>query len=209
MSVVASILLRLLVIGATVFTPPAFAQEMSPGARDSGEAKREWHDLAKGRKEFEVSDPALLPSRLIPATFHTGCRVMDPDGIKEHPVRFTEIARRRLAIVFCPSISGSHIVLDLSTLHKLRVLEFPFIEMPEGFGTTLRPGWLTWDKDSAIFQAVTGTDMKPSWDIRHTYRFDNYRGFVLLRVEIKGMPGYVEWMTLWEAPRWSLPEVKQ
>lgn len=199
-------LLRLFVIGALAFTPPVFAQEMSPEARDDHEAKREWHDLAKGRKEFEVSDVALVPSRLMSAMLHTGCRIKD--GIEENPVKFTEIARRRLAIAFCPSVAGSHIVLDLSTVHRPRVLEFPFLKMPEGIGTTLLPGWITWDKDSSIFQAVTGSDLKPSWDVRHTYRFDGYRGFVLLRVEMKGMPGYLEWMTIWHAPRWSLPAAK-
>jgi hypothetical protein len=189
-------------VGALAFAPAAFAQ-----GGDSIEAKREWYDLAKGRTEFEVSNPDLLPSQLIPALFHTGCRIKE--GIESNPVRFTKIASRRLAVVFCPSVTGTHIVIDLSALHRPRVLEFPFIGMPAGFGTTLRPGWITWDKDSSIFRAVIGSDMKPSWDIRHTYQFDDYRGFVLLRVEAKGMPGYDEWMTIWEAPRWSLPEVKQ
>ena len=51
--------------------------------------------------------------------------------------------------------------------------------------------------------------MKPSWDVRHTYQFNEYWGFVVIRVEVKGMPGHDEWTAIWEAPRWSLPEVKQ
>jgi hypothetical protein len=50
--------------------------------------------------------------------------------------------------------------------------------------------------------------MQPSPDIRHTYRFDRYRGFVVIRVELQRIPRYSEWISIWEAPRWSFPEIK-
>lgn len=204
-----ALLLRLLVGGSLLFTPVVLAlgEEMSPELRDRIEASREWSNLAKGRTEFEVSDPALLPSRLILAAKHAGCKI--EEGIESSPVRFTKIGSSRLAIIFCWSIAGSHKVFDLSTLQRPRLVNFPFVKMPEGFGTTDRPGWITREKETSIFHAVTGSDMKPSWDVRHTYQFNEHWGFVVIRVEVKGMPGHDEWTAIWEAPRWSRPEVKQ
>jgi hypothetical protein len=204
-----ALLLRLLVGGSLLFTPVVLAlgEEMNPELRDRIDARSEWFNLAKGRTEFEVSDPALVPSRLILAAKHAGCKI--EEGIESSPVEFTKIGGSRLAIIFCWSIVGSHKVFDLSTLQRPRLVTFPFIKMPEGFGTTDRPGWITREKETSIFQAVTGSDMKPSWDVRHTYQFNEHWGFVVIRVEVKGMPGHDEWTAIWEAPRWSLPEVKQ
>jgi hypothetical protein len=204
-----SLLPRLLVVGTLVIASVVLAlgQEMSLEQRDRIEANREWSALAKGRTEFEVPDPALLPSRLVLAAKHAGCKF--EEEIEKTPVRFMKFGSRRLGIVFCPSIVGSHYVFDLSTLQKPRLIELPFATAPEGFGTTVRPGWITREKETSIFQAVTGTDMLPSWDTRHTYRFDENRGFVVIRVEVQRTPGPPEWITIWEAPRWSLPEAKQ
>src|SRR5260221_3341510 len=98
---------------------------MSPELRDRIEASREWFSPAKGRTEFEVSDPALLPSRLILAAKHASCRI--EEGIESSPVKFTKIGGRRLAIIFCWSIVGSHVVFDLSTLQRPRLVDFPLI----------------------------------------------------------------------------------
>ena len=81
------------------------------------------------------------------------------------------------------------------------------MNLPEGFGITDRPGWITREAETSTFLAVTGSDMKPSWEVRHTYKFDGTLGFVVTRVEVKGMPGHEEWTAVWETPRWSLPEV--
>ena len=85
-----ALLLRLLVGGSLLFTPVVLAlgEEMSPELRDRIEASREWSNLAKGRTEFEVSDPALLPSRLILAAKHAGCKI--EEGIEGSPVRLTQ-----------------------------------------------------------------------------------------------------------------------
>jgi hypothetical protein len=208
-TILVSVLLRLLVVGMLVLTSIVLApgEEMSPELRDRIEASREWSNLAKGRTEFEVSDPASLPSRLVLAAEHAGCRFTEE--IEKNPVKFIKLGSRRLAIMYCWSITGSHQVFDLSTLQRPRLIDFPFLKMPEGFGTTDRPGWITWEKDASIFQAITGSDMLPSWDTRHTYRFNEYWGFVVIRVEVKRIPGLDEWTTIWDAPRWSLPEVKQ
>ena len=207
MSNLTTLLVRLLISGSLLFTSLglAFGEEMNPELRERAEAGLEWSNLAKGRAEFEVSDPSLLPSRLILAAKQTGCRI--EQGIETDPVRFTKIGGKRLAIVFCHAIVGSHIVFDLFTLQRPRVVSFPFMKLPEGFGTTDRPGWITREKETSTFLAVTGSDMKPSWDVRHTYNFDGTLGFVVTRVEVKGMPGHEEWTAVWETPRWSLPEV--
>jgi hypothetical protein len=203
------LLLRLFVVGMLVSTSilAARGEEIHPEVRERGEAGIEWSKLAKGRTEFEVSDPALLPTRLVLAAKHAGCRFTE--DIEKNPVRFIKPGGRRLAIMHCWAIVGSHQVFDLSVLHRPRLIEFPSLTMPEGFGMTDWPGWLTWDRETWIFQAVTGSDMKPSWDARHTYRYDQHRGFVIIRVEVKGMPGYDEWTTIWQASPWLLPGVKQ
>lgn len=209
MPYLASLLAKLLIAGTLLsFSAlPSVGEEMSPELKDKVEARREWFDVAKGRTDFEVSDPALLPTRLVLAAKHTGCKI--DEGIERSPVQFTKIGGRRLAIIFCHAIVGSHKVFDVTSLQRPALVSFPFMKMPAGFGTTDRPGWITREKETSTFLAVSGSDMKPSWDVRHTYRFDEYLGFVVIRVEVKGMPGYDEWAAVWETPRWSLPEVKQ
>ena len=149
MSNLTTLLVRLLISGSLLFTSLglAFGEEMNPELRERAEAGLEWSNLAKGRAEFEVSDPSLLPSRLILAAKQTGCRI--EQGIETDPVRFTKIGGKRLAIVFCHAIVGSHIVFDLSTLQRPRVVSFPFMKLPEGFGTTDRPGWITREKETS------------------------------------------------------------
>jgi hypothetical protein len=44
------------------------------GAESSRDVRREWSDLAKGRTEFEVSDPTLVSSQLALAVEQSGCR---------------------------------------------------------------------------------------------------------------------------------------
>lgn len=208
MAKLVSLLLRLLLVGMLVVSSMLAAHgEKTDPERERAEAGMEWTSLAKGRTEFEVSDAALVPSRLTSAARLAGCKI--EDGIASSSVRFAKLESHRIAIVFCSSIIGSHMVFDLSTLERPRLIRLPTIKMPEGFGTTNRPGWLTREKETSIFQAVTGSDMKPSWDVRHTYQFNGAWDFVVIRVEVKGMPGHDEWTTIWEAPRWTLPEVKQ
>lgn len=179
------------------------AQDRS-GADDRREAQMEWHGLAKGRKEFEVTDPALLPSRLVLAAQQSGCDYQE--RIKEVPTRFITARSHRFVIVFCSRIVGSHQVFDFSNLQRPRLVEFPFVAHPEGFGTTSDPGWITWNTETGILQAVSGSDVCPTPGGRHTYQLTaQSRGFVLLRVEIQHPGcGAGEWATIWDAPQWSL-----
>jgi hypothetical protein len=201
MRAIASIPLRLVVVGMLVFTsvPVALGQGRA-------EALREWYTLANGRTEFEVSDPALLPSRLALAAEHSGCRYKE--GIEQNPISFIKLGSRRLAIVFCHAFVGSHQVFDLSNLERPRTVEFPFLAQPGRFGTTVRPGGITWKKEVGIFQAVMGSDMLPTMRVRHTYRFEENQHsptFVIVRVEGQWVPGPDEWTTIWDAQRWSFP----
>jgi hypothetical protein len=203
---IVSILPRLLVAGMLVLTSVAFA------LGQDREVRREWFNLANGRTEFEVSDPLLLPSRLTLAAEHSGCRYKE--GIEQQPVRFIKLGSRRLAIVYCYAIAGagSHQVFDLSNLERPRPVEFPFLAQPEGFGTTVRPGVITWQKEDGIFQAVIGSDMLPTIRVRHTYRFDENQvspTFVIVRVEGQQVPGPDEWTTIWDAQRWSPPALRK
>lgn len=146
---IASILSRLAVAGMLVFNSAATVL-----GQDRTETRREWGTLANGRTEFEVSDPALMPSTLALAAEQSGCRYKD--DIKERPARFIRPEGRRLAIVFCSAIVGSHQVFDVWNVLKPTPVEFPFLVRPDGFGTTARPGMITWEKEAKVFQAETG-----------------------------------------------------
>jgi hypothetical protein len=180
------------------------------GADDRRDAGMEWQSLANGRTEFDVSDPALVPKRLALAAEQSGCPYKD--GIKEIAVRFTSIEKRRLAIVFCRfGVTGSDQLFDLSVLQKPKLIELPFLAQKDGFGTTPRPGTITWKGDVGVFEAVTGTDTCPSYQLRHTYRPGFTAGwvsqaatFVVVRVEVREnrCGEFSDWNTIWEAPQW-------
>jgi hypothetical protein len=196
---VASVFSRLLVAGALVFG--SFAAALG---QDRTETRREWYTLANGRTEFEISDAALLPRTLARAVEETGCRYKD--DIKDAPTRFMRPEGSRLAIVFCAGIVGSHQVFDVSDVLKPRLVEFPFLAQPDGFGTTARPGWITRDEEAKVFQAETGSDISFA-RIRHIYRIDRAGTghFVIVRVEFHPHAGSKdEWTTIWTAPHWSL-----
>ena len=163
-----------------------------------------------GRTEFEVSDPALVPRQLALAAEQSRCHYKD--DIKELPIHFISAENRRLALMFCRmGVMGSHHVFDLADLKRPKLLQLPFIAKKEGFGTTVTPGLITWKRDAGVFEAVTGRDVCPSSELRHTYRLGLTEGwvssvasFVVVRVEVRaklcGQDG--EWTTVWEAPPW-------
>jgi len=163
-----------------------------------------------GRTEFEISDPALVPRQLAAAAEQLGCRYKD--DIKELPIHFIKAEDRRFSLVFCRSgVSGSHHVFDLADLRRPNPVQLPFIAQKDGFGTTYRPGLITWKRDSGVFQATTGSDMCPNSELRHTYRLGSTGGwisratsFVLVRIEVREKPcgRNTEWTTVWEAPPW-------
>lgn len=174
---------------------------------DRIEAMKEWYSLAEKRTDFEVSDPALLPSRLVRAVRNAGCRY--EEGIKDYPVSFMKLGTRRVAFVFCRwvGIAGTHQVFDLSNLQQPRLIELPILAQPEGIVTTPFPGIISRNKDGGTFQAMGSSDVGPYWAVRNTYRFSEDQGsaaFVLVRVEVQRAPG-PEWTSMWETPRWSLP----
>ncbi len=185
--------------------------EEPSGADDRRDAGIEWHSLANGRTEFDISDPALVPRRLALAAEQSGCQYKDE--IKELPIQFISVEKRRLAIVFCRlGVIGSHQMFDLAYLHKPKLMELPFIAQKDGFGATPRPGMITWKRDAGVLEAETGTDFCPSSELRHTYRPGFTEGwvsssatFVVVRVEVRekscGGP-FNSWTTIWEAPQW-------
>jgi hypothetical protein len=199
MCCIASILSRLIFAGvlSSSLVAAAFGQ-------DRTETRREWSTLANGRTEFDVSDPASLPSTLVLAAEEAGCRYKD--DIKDAPVRFMRPEGRRIAIVFCSGTVGSHQVFDVSNVLKPTLIELPFLAQPDGFGTTTRPGWITWQKEAKVFQAETGSDISFA-RLRHIYRVDRGTGsFVIVRVDFNSHTGGKdEWTTIWDAPRWSFP----
>jgi hypothetical protein len=175
-------------------------------ADDRRDARLEWHSLANGRTEFDVSDPVLVPRRLALAADQSGCRYKEE--IKDLPVRFISVEERRFAIVFCRmGVLGSHQIFDLADLQKPKLVELPIIA-PNGFGTTPRPGAITWKRDVGVLEAETVTDVCPGIRFRHTYRpgFNQswVSNFVIVRVEVlEGGCGEGKWDTVWEPPQWS------
>jgi hypothetical protein len=163
----------------------------------------------KGRTEFEISDPELLPRQLSQAATQSGCHY--ERAIKDTPTRFIRIGSHRLAPVYCEALFGTHKIFDLSNIRKPRVMHMPFFATDRGFGTTSGPGFVTWNKDSETFQSEIGSDVCPSPRLRHIYRLgDNAgrasdgTGFVLTRIDVqKDGCGNGEWTTLWDAPAWS------
>jgi hypothetical protein len=199
------ILYSLVLVGLFLFTPAAGVRgddhsEISP--------RREWQELAKGRTEFEVSDPASVPSSLADAAEQSGCRYKD--DVKEIPIRFVSVGNYfRLAIVFCRfNVTGSHQIYDFSSRtskQKPRVIELPVATRPEGFRSTSTPGIITWKNESGILEAESRSDLCSDPGGRHTYRFLN-TGFVLTRVEAASTScGPDKWTTIWQSSHWSFP----
>lgn len=196
------ICLGLLLVGPISF---ALAQDGS-GADVQQDPRREWHELAKGRNEFEISDPALLPTRLALAVERSDCGYKDE--ISSIPARFIRIKSYRIAIVFCRSgIMGSHRAFDLTDLRRPRQMEFPIPSYTNGFGTTSEPGVITWKTETGVFEAQKGSDKACSGEVRYTYRLgDGNKGpsFVIIRMDIKKDEcKQNEWTTIWDAPTWS------
>jgi hypothetical protein len=179
----------------------ARADERS-GVNLQHEVLREWHFLANGRTEFEISDPALVPRLLVIAAEQSGCDYkLD---MKASPVRFVRFEYRRFAIVPCWGFSGSHELFELTNLKKPKLIVFPVFAAEGGFSTSSRPGMLTWKKETGILEAESSSDMGCPGRGRHTYRLSRTQpGLVLTRVEInKDDCGKNEWNTIWEAPPW-------
>lgn len=165
-----------------------------------------------GRTEFEISDPALVPRQLALAAEQLGCQYKR--DIKELPIHFINAENRQLALVFCRSgVAGSHHVFEFADRRRPALVQLPFIAQNDGFGTTARPGLITWKRDAGVFEAVSGSDMCPTSELRHTYRLGSTEGwvssiasFVIVRVEVRAKPcgrgPDSEWATVWEAPPW-------
>jgi hypothetical protein len=181
-------------------------------AEDVQQAERQGYDAISfaGRTDFEISDPALVPRQLALAAEQSNCRYKD--DIEKLPVHFISAEDRRFALVFCRSgASGSHHVFDFADLRRPKLVQLPFMAQKDGFGSTYRPGLITWKRDAGVFQAETGSDMCPSSELRHTYRLGSTEGwvsrgtsFVIVRVEVreKTCGRNTEWTTVWEAPPW-------
>jgi hypothetical protein len=195
----ASILSRLILAGALMVSLVTAAL-----GQDRDATRREWGALANGRTEFEVSDPALLPGTLARAADDAGCSYKD--GIKDVPARFMRPEGRRIVILFCSAIVGSHEIFDVSNVMKPTPIALSVIAHPTGFRTATRPGMITWRKEAGVFQVEAGSDA--SWArLRHIYRVEPGTGsFAVVRVEFNpDVSGKDAWITIWDAPDWPFP----
>lgn len=182
-----------------------------PEAGVQKDTPRKYSNISFVEPESKISEPALVPLQLALAAEQVHCNYKD--DIKELPIHLIRTNGRRIALVFCRSgVGGSHHVFDFADLRRPKLVELPFLAQKAGFGTTPRPGLITWKSYAAVFEAVTGTDSCLSSEIRHTYRLGVTEGsvsqvasFVVVRVEARdnycsGNSG--EWVTVWEAPPW-------
>jgi hypothetical protein len=198
---VSAIFSTLLLSAALLLEPPLALLGQERASTDvRREAYREWQSVANGRTDFEVSDPNQVPSLLATAATQSGCRY--EEVIKDWPLRFLSVGKRRLALMPCFGYNGSHELFDLTDLTKPKMLEFPFIAQPEGFGTTSLPGSIVWKPEAKLFEAEASTDVCPSPKLRHTYRLAG-SGLVVVRVEREAdRCGASSWVTIWEASPW-------
>src|SRR5215475_596196 len=126
MRTVVSILSALVVAGTLLFASVADLLGQDRAEVDPRrQSYREWESIANGRTDFEISDPALVPSRLALAATRAGCRYKE--AISEVPLRFIRVEGHRLALMFCFGIVGSHQLFDLSDLTRPKLMEFPHV----------------------------------------------------------------------------------
>jgi len=185
---------------------PAAGQGSASGGAD--EAQRSDPIDFGNRAEFDISDTAQVPAQVARTADQQGCDYKT--RIKQVPLHFISIERRRFVLVYCNSIVGTHQVFDLSNLRRPKPIMFPFLAQDSGFGATPRPGLVTWQRDTGMFEAATGTDTCPSSGLRHVYRLGMTEGwasgeptFVLVRVDVmENRCANGPWLTLWEASRW-------
>ena len=98
------------------------------------ETSRQWTAITRGRPEFDIADPALVPSQLALTASRSGCRWKDV--IKDVPVHVFKIDDRRFAKVTRFGFGHFQQIYDLSQPASPRVLEFPVMSSSEGFRTT-------------------------------------------------------------------------
>ena len=181
---------------------PALSDDHPARDRSRDSPRQEWRTLAQGRTEFLISDPALVPHSLKLAAERPSCQYRE--GIQVEPIHFLETANRLLAIVTCWGPIKSHQqVFDLSDRQAAKLLQFPIAAQSDGFSTSIAaPGAVVWQREARLFRSETTSDVIGTPRARYTYRLDaGTDGFVVLRVEYQKVGS--EWITLWEAPRWT------
>ena len=197
----------LLLIAAVQLPSTAFGQDgQSLGGRD--EASAIDPIPFQGRTDFQVSKYAEVPRQVARAAQREHCDI--DKGIEQFPLRFLVEKGHRFVLVYCQSIEGFHLVFDLADLRRPRLVEFPFLAQNTGFGITPRPGIITWRQEAGVFEAETGTDLCPSFRLRHVYRLGQTEGyvsqtisFVLVRVDVmERCVNDKSWSTVWESPKW-------
>jgi hypothetical protein len=190
-----------------LFLCPAFGQVAETNV-DRKEAQSFGSINFQDKSEFEISELDQVPPQVSRAAQESECDYKR--GIKDGPLYFVKTEGRRLVFVYCSGIVGTHQVFDLSDVRRPHRLTFPFVAQDMGFGSTPRPGVITWKKEVGLFEALSGTDTCPSPILRHVYRLGATEGwvsgeqsFVLVRVDVmENRCGNGPWSTVWEAPKW-------
>ena len=112
---ISSILSRLVVTGMMVFNSAAAVL-----AQDRTETCREWGLLANGRTEFEVSDPALVPSTLAVAAEQQAVATK----ITSKSIPLVSYARKAAVLLSCSAPQSlAHIRCSTLSLRSIAVVE--------------------------------------------------------------------------------------
>jgi hypothetical protein len=183
-------------------------------AQDASQPQTDRIIVPQGETELRFDNIERVPRQLLAAIRRTGYRV--EDWLPHIPVRIIGLAPRAplIALVPCGSIVAfsEAFLLGRGWQGEPRLLSFPVIAFPSGFGVTTLPGFLEWNGETKTMTATQGTDIGSAPVIRYTYQYGSTSrnadlDFALVRAEIGSRARSVspEWKTYWEAVPWASP----
>lgn len=198
-------MIMLLVAGA--LSRPSLAQDTSQPAADR-------IIIPPGETELRFDNIERVPRQLLTAIERTGCAVKN--WLPHTPIRIIRLVPRvpLVALVPCGNIIAfsEAFLLERGWPGEPRLLSFPIIAFPSGFGATSLPGFLEWNAETKTMTATQGTDIGSAPVIRYTYQYGStsrnaYLDFALVKAEIgsRGQSVSPEWKTYWEAVPWASP----
>jgi hypothetical protein len=165
--------------------------------------------IPKGKAEIQYRKPENVPRQLRTAV----ARQCDyKSRLDEFPIRVVRPVSngRLIALVPCGGIAVNSMAFAIGRWWTPSPISFVVKTNPNGFGITRAPGYLEWYTASKTLTATQFTDMAPSHEWRHTYRYVGHNfPFVLAKIEyclkLFGAPDQ-PWISYWEAPTWGTPK---
>jgi hypothetical protein len=129
--------------------------------------------------------------------------------LSDFPIRVIRpdpTSRRMIVLAPCGSIVNQGIAFTIGRYWQPEPIEFIVAIPPRGLQNVRNPGRLDWHADTGTLTAVWSTDVCPSDEARHSYRYNGSESpFTLLRIERRqkeDCAGSQPWSLLWESPDW-------